>query len=289
VTIKMMTKDRPLTLKDRPLTLTKVLGIILFVLSILSVLSVQSCLSNPNNPNNTDNNKDVPVFSYKVVNIYPHDPTAFTQGLAWEDGYLYESAGLYGSSSLRKLEPETGKVMKNISLADKYFAEGITIYNDKIFQLTWQEQIGFVYNKNTFQLIGTFSYPHQGWGITNDNEHLIISDGSPVLHFLNPDTLKEVKQVSVYDGLYLIHNINELEYIQGHIFANIWQTDKIAIIAPETGKVVSWLDLSGILDNVSYNKKDVDVLNGIAYDEEDNRLFVTGKFWPALFEIEIKE
>ena len=268
-------------LKDRPLTC-----LLLIVIIFLS-LSVQSCSSNSNNINNNNDNT-TPILSYEIINIFPHDPESFTQGLIWDDGYLYESSGLYNFSSLRKVELNTGQAVKKISLADNYFAEGITIFDDKIFLLTWKEQTGFIYDRDTFQLLGTFYYPYEGWGITTDGEFLIISDGTFILHFLDPKTLQEIKQIKVHDGLFLVNWINELEYIEGYIYANIWQTDRIAVIKPDTGKIVYWLDLSGILDNVQHSKN-VDVLNGIAWDEENNRLFVTGKFWPSLFEIKIKE
>ncbi len=269
-------------LKDRPPTC-----LLLIVIIFLS-LSVQSCSSNSNNINNNNNDNTTPILSYEIINIFPHDPESFTQGLIWDDGYLYESTGLYSLSSLRKVELKTGKAVKKIPLADNYFAEGITIFDDKIFLLTWKEQTGFVYDRDTFQLLDTFSYPYEGWGIATDGKFLIISDGTSILHFLNPKTLQEIKQIKVHDGLFLVNWINELEYIEGYIYANIWQKDRIAVIKPDTGKVVYWLDLSGILDNVQHSKN-VDVLNGIAWDEENNRLFVTGKFWPAIFEIKIKE
>ncbi len=267
-------------LKDRPLTC------LLLVVIIFLSLSVQSCSSNSFHANNND--KSTPILSYEIINIYPHDSQSFTQGLVWKDGYLYESTGLYGSSSLRKVELKTGKVLQIHYLSDDYFAEGMTILNNKIYLLTWKEETGFIYDQHTLQLVDTFSYSHEGWGLTTDGEYLIISDGTSVLHFLNPETLKEVKQVNVHDGLFLVYGLNELEYIKGYIYANIWQTDRIAVIEPGTGKIVFWLDLYGILDSVQHNKN-LDVLNGIAYDTENNRLFVTGKLWPAVFEIKVIE
>ncbi len=264
---------------NRPVT-----GLLLIAIIFL-LMPVQSYSSNPTNINSNDYNI-TPILSYEIVNVFPHDLNAFTQGLIWKEGYLYESTGLYGSSSLRKTDLKTGKVLQHISLSNDYFAEGITILNNKIFLLTWKEKTGFIFDINTFNLIDTFHYTYEGWGITNDDEHLIVSDGTSALHIIDPEKLEEVKQINVHDGIYLINNINELEYIDGYIFANIWQTEKIAVIEPDSGEVVFWLDLSGILDNVGHNKK-VDVLNGIAYDVENNRLFVTGKFWPVLFEIEI--
>lgn len=264
---------------NRPVT-----GLLLIAIIFL-LMPVQSYSSNPTNINSNDYNI-TPILSYEIVNVFPHDLNAFTQGLIWKEGYLYESTGLYGSSSLRKTDLTTGEVLQHISLPNDYFAEGITIFNGKIFLLTWKEKTGFIFDINTFNLIDTFHYTYEGWGITNDDEHLIVSDGTSALHIIDPEKLEEVKQINVHDGIYLINNINELEYIDGYIFANIWQTEKIAVIEPDSGKVVFWLDLSGILDNVGHNKK-VDVLNGIAYDVENNRLFVTGKFWPVLFEIEM--
>jgi glutamine cyclotransferase len=280
----MMTKDRPLTLtKDRPLTL------ILVVFAIL-VFSVQICLSNTDNTNEKFTPTFTPIFYYEIIKVFPHDPQAFTQGLVWEDGLLYEGTGLYGDSSLRKVELETGKILQLYQLPEIYFGEGITIFEERIYQLTWKEQIGFIYDTESFQLLETFSYPHEGWGITHDEEYLIISDGSPVLHFVDPLTFKEVKQVKVHDQQTLVYRINELEYIKGKIFANIWQTDLIAIISPESGEVFAWVDLSDILENVHIKaNQPIDVLNGIAYDSLNERLFVTGKWWPVVFQIKITE
>ncbi len=271
---------KAILLKNRSLSC-----LVLIVIIFLS-LSIQSCSNNSINVNTNDN--ATPILSYEIIDIYPHDPQAFTQGLVWKDGYLYESTGLYGSSSLRKVELETGKVLQIRYFSNDYFAEGMTIFNNKIYLITWKERTGFIYDQQTLQLIDTFSYSHEGWGLTNDGEYLIISDGTSVLHFLNPETLKEIKRVNIHDGLFLVHEINELEYIKGYIYANIWQSDKIAIIEPGTGKVISWIDLYGILDNVLHNKN-TDVLNGIAYDDKKNRLFVTGKLWPAVFEIKVIE
>lgn len=260
----MMPKDRPLV----------------WFLCLL-LLAIQGCVLYSNS-----NEECVSVWQYKVVDHFPHDPNAFTQGLVWEDGFLYEGTGLYGRSSLRKVALETGVPLKKINLSDIYFGEGITIFEDKIYQLTWKEQTGFIYDLDTFQLLDTFAYPYEGWGITHDKEYLIISDGTSILHYLDPDTLEEVKQIEVKEDQTAIDMINELEYIQDKIYANIWQTDRIAIIEPLTGKVTAWLDLVGILDGTEITQK-VDVLNGIAYHAKENRLFVTGKLWPKIFEIEI--
>lgn len=229
----------------------------------------------------------LPVYGYKVINEYPHDSNAFTQGLIYEHGALYESTGLYGSSSLRKVELETGTVLKIYNLDDSYFGEGITMWNNTLIQLTWLSHIGFVYIElETFQPVDSFSYSTQGWGLTHDDTCLIMSDGSSRLHYLDPQTYAEVGYVDVQaDGIPVL-NLNELEYAQGKIYANVWGSDSIALIEPGTGDVTEWLDLSGIMtdQHLSFQQG---VLNGIAYDSENVRLFVTGKSWPALFEIEV--
>ncbi len=265
-----MTKDRPLVRK------LLLVGIFLFFL-----LSVQSCFSYPDHD-------PVPILKYEVINIFPHDSNAFTQGLVWKDGFLYEGTGLYGSSSLRKVDFKTGKVLQQYNLPEDVFGEGITIFDDKIYQLTWREQTGFIYDLNTFQLLETFSYTHEGWGMTHDMEYLIISDGTPTLYFMDPFTLEEVKRIDVHHQQAPLKHINELEYIKGKIYANIWQTDQIAIIDPQSGKIIAWLDLSGILNPEDINQA-IDVLNGIAYESESDMLFVTGKLWPKIFQIKIIE
>ena len=225
-------------------------------------------------------------YTYKIVNTYPHDPNAFTQGLVYEDGYLYEGTGLQGASTIRKVELETGKVLQIYHLPDQYFGEGITIFDDKIIQLTYLKQTGFEYDKKTFKLLRDFSYKTEGWGLTHDGKHLIMSDGTPVLSFLDPETFELVSRVLVYNRGILQEYLNELEYINGKIFANIWQTDEIAIIDPKSGVVTSIIDLEGILKERDIHGQ-IDVLNGIAYDAKKKRLFVTGKFWPKLFEIKL--
>lgn len=228
-----------------------------------------------------------PVYSYRVVNTYPHDANAFTQGLIFaEDGFLYEGTGLYGQSSLRKVELETGDVLKLQPLQPEYFGEGITLWKDKLIQLTWQEHKGFVYDKESFKLLREFDYPTEGWGITHDGKRLIMSDGTAILHFLDPDTFQEIGQIEVKDQGIPVTKLNELEYIQGEIYANVWLTDRIAVISLETGQVLRWIDLTGLL-SAEDRSLPVDVLNGIAYDAIGNRLFVTGKLWPKLFEIRV--
>ncbi len=228
----------------------------------------------------------VPVYTYKVVNTYPHDPNAFTQGLVFEDGVLYEGTGLYGNSTLRKVGLETGAILLIHKLPAQFFGEGVTIYGNKISQLTWRSNVGYVYDKESFALLQEFNYPTEGWGITHDGTHLIMSDGTSTLHFLDPETYEEVHRVEVLDRGSPVTRLNELECVQGIIYANVWQTDRIAMIAPSTGQVVGWIDLEGLLGEEDRIQR-VGVLNGIAYDAEDDRLFVTGKWWPKLFEIEL--
>ncbi len=242
-------------------------------------MSLQGCLI----PGNSD---IIPVYSYSVVDAYPHDPDAFTQGLVFEDGVLYEGTGLLEHSTLRRVELETGAVLQVRELPDQVFGEGITIYESKIIQLTWQSGIGFVYDKDSFELLEEFDYSTQGWGITHDGTRLIMSDGTVTLRLLDPQTFEEIGQLAISDNDGPVTRLNELEYVQGEIYANVWQTDLVARIAPETGRVIGWIDLTGLL-SAEDRSDPVDVLNGIAYDAEADLLFVTGKLWPKLFEIEI--
>lgn len=228
----------------------------------------------------------VPTYSYKIKNSWPHDKRAYTQGLIYLDGVLWESTGQYGSSSLRKVELKTGKVIKQITVPPKYFAEGMTVFHNKVFQLTWQEQKGFIYDPVTFQKQGEFTYTGEGWGLTHDGESLIMSDGTNEIRFLDPTTLQTTRTISVFDGEQPVEQLNELEYIAGEIYANIYQTDRIVRIDPKSGKILGRIDLTGLLKTKERTGAE-DVLNGIAYDEAGKRLFVTGKMWPRLFEIEI--
>lgn len=232
------------------------------------------------------NSDVIPVYTYNIVNTYPHDRDAFTEGLVFEDGVLYEGTGLLGHSTLRRVELETGDILQTLELSAEFFGEGITIYGDKIIQLTWQSHIGFVYDKNSFELLQEFNYSTEGWGITHDETRLIMSDGTSTLHFLDPQTFGEIGQLEVFDDHGPVTRLNELEYVQGEIYANVWQTDRIAIIAPETGRVIGWVDLRGLL-TAEDRSEPVDVLNGIAYDADNDRLFVTGKLWSKLFEIKL--
>jgi glutaminyl-peptide cyclotransferase len=228
----------------------------------------------------------IPVDTYRVVNVYPHDPGAYTQGLIWRDGFLFESTGLNGQSSVRKVTLETGAVVRQFRLEQQYFAEGLTDWKDALVQLTWQSQIGFVYDIASFALRRTFQYPGEGWGLTHDATHLIVSDGTEWLRFLDPTTFRETRRVSVRDGAAAVQNLNELEFIGGEVYANVWHTNRIARISPESGRVLGWVDLSGLLAS-GYRLDPEAVLNGIAYDAGRKRLFVTGKLWPKLFEIAI--
>ena len=230
---------------------------------------------------------DIEKYNYEVVNSYPHNKDAFTQGLEYYNGYLYEGTGLNGRSSLRKVDLKTGEIEKIHHLEDKYFGEGITIFNDKIYQLTWKSRTGFIYNLD-FELIEKFSYKTEGWGLTHNNKELIMSDGSNRLYFLNPKTLEKTKEITVTKKGKKVNNLNELEYIKGKIYANVWQKDYIVIIEPTTGKVEGIIDLKGIINPDDYNYE-LNVLNGIAYDSDNDRLFVTGKLWPKIFEIKIKK
>ena len=227
----------------------------------------------------------VPVYTFDVVRSYPHDARAFTQGLVYRDGFLYESTGLNGRSSLRRVRLDTGEVVQRKDLARRYFAEGLTELGGEIFQLTWDTKVGFVYDRRTFEPKRTFQYRGEGWGLTHDGMQLIMSDGTSDLRFLDPKTMKESRRVAVTAEGRAVEYLNELEYVKGEVYANVWLTDRIAIINPATGQVRAWADLAGI---VPAKGRDTNaVLNGIAYDADGDRLFVTGKLWPRLFEIRL--
>jgi len=227
-----------------------------------------------------------PTYGFHVVRSYPHDPEAYTQGLIYRDGFLYESTGRNGRSSLRKVVLETGAVVRQETVDRQYFAEGLTEWRGRLIQLTWDSNVGFVYDMASFRLNRTFRYPGEGWGLTHDDARLIMSDGSDTLRFMDAESFQERRRVSVRDGGRPIRNLNELEYVNGEIYANVWHTDRIARIAPDSGRVVSWIDLTGLLPRV-YQLEAEAVLNGIAYDAAGDRLFVTGKLWPTLFEIKL--
>ena len=225
-------------------------------------------------------------YTYTVINAYPHDPDAFTQGLVLHNGLLYEGTGQRGQSSVRIVELETGEITRIHHMPPEYFGEGIAIFGDRIIQVTWQSRVGFVYDIHSLEVLDTFSISTEGWGLTSDGASLILSDGTPTLHFLDPETFEETRTVEVHEGDEAVDLINELEYIDGEVYANIWTTDLIARIDPVSGSVNGWLDLSGLKDYIDEGAS-IDVLNGIAYDDETGHIFVTGKLWPLLFEIEL--
>lgn len=228
-----------------------------------------------------------PADSFQIVHTYPHDAKAFTQGLIYIDGHLYESTGLNGRSSLRMVDLSSGKVLQKYDLPSEYFGEGLTDWGGNLVQLTWQSHKGFVYDRFSFSVLQTFSYKGEGWGLTHDGSHLIMSDGTPYLRFLDPKSFRETRRVQVTDDSgHAIENLNELEYIHGEIYANIWGTDEIIRISPRSGRVIGAIDLNGIIDKHELQSSGA-VLNGIAYDPTGDRLFVTGKLWPKLFEIRI--
>jgi glutaminyl-peptide cyclotransferase len=264
---------REKTMKSRHVALTlAVIAVIVFGGAALVLVSNSPSSSEPAN------------YTYTIINVYPHDKTAFTQGLVFEDGVLYEGTGLYGQSTLRRVDLETGNVTQLHSLPSNLFGEGITIFDDKIIQLTWMSGRGFVYDKNSFELLQEFTYStEEGWGITNNGSNLIMTDGKTAnLYFLDPESFQIIDQVEVIDEE-PVTNRNELEYIDGRVYANIWMTEKIAIINPETGQVTGWINLEGL----DAGNPNADVLNGIAYDTETGRLFVTGKLWSNLYEIKL--
>lgn len=226
-------------------------------------------------------------YGFTVVNTYSHDPEAFTQGLFYRDGYLFESTGLNGRSSLRKVRLETGEVVQRRDVAREYFAEGLVDWESRLIQLTWQSNLGFVYALDTFEPLRTFSYQGEGWGLTRDDRRLIMSDGSSTLRFLDPETLAETGRLQVTERGFPVNNLNELEMIRGEIFANIWQTDEVVVIAPDTGHVTARIDFSPLRARLD-DTQPIDVFNGIAWDDADGRLFVTGKLWPRLFEVRIQ-
>jgi glutaminyl-peptide cyclotransferase len=225
---------------------------------------------------------------FRIIHAYPHDAGAFTQGLVYENGIFYEGTGQPGLSNIRKVEPETGKVLFQVNLESPLFGEGIAIIGEKIFQLTWQNKVGFVYDKSTLRQIGKIFYQSEGWGMTTIGDKLVMSDGTNIIYFREPDQFGVVSEIEVYDNEKKVVKLNELEYINGEIWANIWETDLIARIDAASGKVISYIDLKGIITDSETDTR-ANFLNGIAYDREGKRIFVTGKNWPKLFEIKITE
>ena len=263
----------------------------LMLLALLAVLlngvPISANGADTNSVNNSLNATNIPIFGYEVVNAYPHDPSAFTQGLVYEDGVIYEGTGLNGQSTLRRVDPETGRVLQQTSLASAYFGEGIAIWKDRLIQLTWQSNLGFVYGKENLTRIGNFSYRTEGWGLTSDGKRLIMSDGTDTLYFLDPITFTREGEIRITAKGESVKGLNELEYIKGKIYANMWPSNWIVIISPDTGLAVGAINLNGLLQESDTQGHRVDVLNGIAYDAKADRLFVTGKWWPRLFEIKL--
>ncbi len=226
-----------------------------------------------------------PLYTYQVVNKYPHDPEAFTEGLIFYNGVFYEGTGLYGQSCIRIVDPETGAILNQVGLPSEYFGEGVTILDDVVYQVTWKKHVGFIYDLD-LQKTGEFSIPNEGWGLTTDGKQLILSDGTSTLSFINPDTMNVENTVTVTYNGEEVTQINELEYIEGNVYANIWQTDRIAVINQTNGNVISWIDLTGLKNQLD-NRNGIDVLNGIASDSETGKIYVTGKLWPNLFEVQL--
>lgn len=233
---------------------------------------------------------DVSLRSFEVRQIAdsPHDPSAFTQGLVFHDGKLYESTGQYGESTLREIDPDTGEVLRRIDLSSRSFGEGLTLWNNQLIQLTWRERTAFVYDLETMNRNGEWKYRGEGWGLTHDGHHLILSDGSSTLKFLDPVSHAVTKRLRVIDRGRPVDKLNELEFVDGMILANVWYSDRIAQIDPETGEVIGWIDLSGLYP-ASQPRDREQVLNGIAWDESGRRLFVTGKNWPRMYQFSYRE
>lgn len=254
------------------------------VLLLSLCLAAVSCQTSPTRAPAEKNS--VTIYGYEVVHAFPHDRDAFTQGLIFHDGNFLESTGEVGHSSLRRVEIDSGKILQKVDVPSPYFAEGITLLNGKIYQLTWQHQLGFVYDALSFEKTSEFKYTGEGWGLANDGQSLILSDGTNRIRFLDPTNFQVSKTISVLDGHTAVTEINELEYVQGEIYANIWHADRIARIDPNTGKVAGWINLAGLLAPGEVQDEEA-VLNGIAYDQTSGRLFVTGKLWPKVFEIRL--
>jgi glutaminyl-peptide cyclotransferase len=261
-------------------------GAVFFILSLLRDGPANQPNTASSGNNQVTGDARAQQVSYEVVSSYPHDPTSFTQGLLWHDGGLYEGTGLKGESKLRRLEFPSGRVLKEINLPSEFFGEGIALVDSRLIQLTWQSHKGFVYDLDTFRKLQEFAYDTEGWGLTCDGKNLILSDGSSSLFYLDPQTFKPIRKLAVTMNGKPLTELNELEFIEGEIWANVWQTDLIVRIDPSTGRVTSFLNLKGILAPSDKTGRE-DVLNGIAYDAEHKRIFVTGKLWPRIFEIRV--
>jgi len=261
---------------------------LVFVLALFSIQCQPS--TNSGSPNKTAEppaSGPPPKYGYQIVNIYPHDSNAFTQGLILMDGKLLESTGQEGFSSLRRVDLESGRVLKKVDVPEPYFAEGLTALNGKLYQLTWQHNLGFIYDAQTFDRVGQFNYQGEGWGLTTDGQSLILSDGSNRIRFIDPSNFRVTRTISVTDGSAPVKELNELEYVNGEIYSNIWHDNRIATIDPQSGHVKAWIDLTGLMPEGELQDPEA-VLNGIAYDQASDKLYVTGKLWPRLFEIKVK-
>ncbi|MEK6283277.1 MAG: glutaminyl-peptide cyclotransferase [Acidobacteriota bacterium] len=263
-------------------------GVALVFFVCLTSLNCQTGTHANRSGTKTATTESVPIYGYEVVNTWPHDPDAYTQGLIFHDGKLLESTGEVGHSTLRRVELETGKVVQKVDVPPPYFAEGITLFKGKIYQLTWQHQKGFIYDAWSFEKLGEFTYAGEGWGLTNDGKSLILSDGTNRIKFLDPNNFQVKKVITVSDRGQPVNQLNELEYVHDEIYANIWHENRIARIDAETGRIVGWINLNGLLSPGDVNDEEA-VLNGIAYDLATGRLFVTGKLWPKLFEIRLTD
>lgn len=279
---RVLTFMKSITLRSKRSNASLLILALLVLLALLCFL--QSVLAAQANLNSVDAGR-VPICGFEVIRTFPHDSSAFTQGLAYDCGALYEGTGGYGQSTLRRVDLRSGSVLQQTRLNSTFFGEGVAVCNDRIVQLTWKSGIGLVYDKQNLTQIGEFRYPTEGWGITSDGKRLIMSDGTETLHFLDLETFEELGWLKVKAAGVPVQGLNELEYIKGEIYANLWPTNWIAIISPQTGEVLRTVNLSGILQK--NDARGVDVLNGIAYDPEGDRLFVTGKLWPKLFQIRI--
>ena len=231
----------------------------------------------------------IPEYGYEVVHAYPHDPDAFTEGLFYLDGFLYESTGLVGHSSVRKVRLESGEIVQKQDLPSQYFGEGIVNWKDHMIQLTYRTQVGFVYDLASFSCLRQFQYTGEGWALTQDGKRILMSDGTPQIRIWDPETLQETGRITVTEQGVPMKNVNELEWVKGEIYSNVWMTDRIARIDPKNGNIVGWINLTGLLPSQDRIEGQTDVLNGIAYDAKNDRLFVTGKKWPKLFEIRVKK
>jgi glutamine cyclotransferase len=232
-------------------------------------------------------NKPVAKYGYQIVNIFPHDSNAFTQGLILVDGNLLESTGQEGFSSLRRVELESGRILKKVDVPEPYFAEGLAALNGKLYQLTWQHHTGFIYDAQSFSRLGEFNYEGEGWGLATDGQSLILSDGSSRIRFIDPASFRVTRSINVTDSGTPVRELNELEYVKGEIYANVWHDNRIATIDPQSGHVNAWIDLTGLMPEGELQDPEA-VLNGIAYDQASDKLIVTGKLWPRLFEIKVK-